>query len=314
MGIVAGVGFANLDMIYSDIQALPKEGEEVYAKNFAIKLGGGVPATLTNLKRLGVPTKVVTFLGNDVFSKFVSSELKRYGVTYKNLYEGCEIPVNLTTTMLTKHDRTFLSYRSPIQFSDETFEAVEKELSGADIIEMHQDFLDVYRRIKKENPSVRMVFDCGWEEDLSIEKYRGYLELADYYTPNKKEALKITGESSVRGAARVLGQFFDDVVIKLDRDGCYYWNKITQKEMIIPPMPDVISVDSTGAGDAFLSGFIYGLIHKCSVPQCILYGNITGGTCVQGYGCLTKYVNEKELLEKADEMTAPEKPTGAAAI
>ena len=37
-----------------------------------------------------------------------------------------------------------------------------------------------------------LVFDCGWDDNLSLENYKEHLELADYYTPNQKEALKIT--------------------------------------------------------------------------------------------------------------------------
>ena len=71
---------------------------------------------------------------------------------------------------------------------------------------------------------------------------------------------------------------------------------------VIPPMQGVVAVDSTGAGDAFMSGFMYGLYHDYPLDQCIRFGNVTGGTCVQGVGCLTKYVNEQQLLEKAAEL------------
>lgn len=59
-------------------------------------------------------------------------------------------------------------------------------------------------------------------------------------------------------------------------------------------------IDATGAGDAFLSGFMYGLYHDYPVEQCIRFGNVTGGICVQGMGCLTKFVGETELLRLFD--------------
>ena len=57
---------------------------------------------------------------------------------------------------------------------------------------------------------------------MSLEQYQDYLSLADFYLPNRKEALKITGKSTVEEAAKVLSDFFEDVTIKLDRDGCYH--------------------------------------------------------------------------------------------
>ena len=67
----------------------------------------------------------------------------------------------------------------------------------------------------------------------------------------------------------------------------------------VPAMKNVRAVDSTGAGDAFMSGFMYGLYYNYPVEQCVRFGNVTGGTCVQEIGCLTKYVNEGKLLELA---------------
>ena len=58
-------------------------------------------------------------------------------------------------------------------------------------------------------------------------------------------------------------------------------------------------VDSTGAGDAFMSGFIYGLYHHYPIEQCIKFGNVTGSACVQGMGCISNFVNEEQLLEIA---------------
>ena len=62
--------------------------------------------------------------------------------------------------------------------------------------------------IKTEKRWLYQIFDTGWEDDLTLEKYRDYLEIADYYIPNQKEAMKITGTSSVEAAADVLSEFF----------------------------------------------------------------------------------------------------------
>ena len=53
---IAGIGCTNVDILYSGIDRLPNEGEEIYAKHFSLQLGGGVPATLINLGRLGIKT------------------------------------------------------------------------------------------------------------------------------------------------------------------------------------------------------------------------------------------------------------------
>jgi sugar/nucleoside kinase (ribokinase family) len=69
---------------------------------------------------------------------------------------------------------------------------------------------------------------------------------------------------------------------------------------VIPSIPEYVHRDSTGAGDAFLAGFLYGLYHDCSAQECVLFGNITGGKCVTAVGCLTAWCTEQELLETAE--------------
>lgn len=295
MNYVAGVGKANFDILYSQISRLPREGEEVYSRGFQIQLGGGAPATLINLQRLGVKVKLATFLGNDIFSGFVKEELDKNGVEYRNLYRGDGIPLSVTSAMITEHDRTFVSYSDKIRMTEELKEEIYSHLHGAKIVEMCPGYLDVYRRLKAEG--TRLILDVGWDDQLSIEKYKEYLELADYFTPNQKEAMKMTRTTSVKDAARCLADYFKEVIIKMDREGCLYMKD--HRMTVIPPLPGIKAVDSTGAGDAFLSGFIYGIFYGYSTVESIRFGNVTGGTCVQGIGCLSKYVTEDELIRKA---------------
>ena len=83
-----------------------------------MQLGGGVPAVMIHLKRLGVPVQFSTFLGRDRFSRFARTQLKKAGVTFQNLYHGSGMPVNVTSVAITPNDRTFLSYRDEVVITD----------------------------------------------------------------------------------------------------------------------------------------------------------------------------------------------------
>ena len=58
----------------------------------------------------------------------------------------------------------------------------------------------------------KLVFDMGWDGEMSLEKYKECLEVADFYTPNTKEALKITGTDTVEKAADILSDYFEYVI------------------------------------------------------------------------------------------------------
>ena len=146
---------------------------------------------------------------------------------------------------------------------------------GAKLVQMQEGFLPVYRKLHEEGTI--LIFDMGWDDELSFEKYGDYLRLADYYTPNTKEALKITGRDTPEEALRVLAEYFEH-------------------PRLLRNIPEFTCKDSTGAGDAFLAGLMYGLYHGYPFADCVRFGNITGGKSVTGVGCLTEYVQESELL------------------
>ena len=302
MRYVAGVGIVNCDLLYSGMPRLPAEGEEVFSRGFDMQLGGGVPAIMINLTRLGIPVQFSTFLGQDHFSSFARMQLEKQRVPYRNLYEGDGMPVNVTSVAVTPGDRTFISYHDAFSVTDKMKEQIYEQFRGACIVRMHNRLYDVYSRLKKENPDVILVMDTGWDDCMSLETYGDYLELADYYTPNCKEALKLTGTSDPYAAAEVLSRYFHEAIVKLGPGGCLLRSGTT--EAVLPAVPGVDAVDATGAGDAFTAGFIYGLYHGYCVRDSILFGNITGGECVRKVGCLSGYLTEPELLRIADTLRA----------
>ena len=292
---VSGFGKVNVDLIFRDMPRLPDLGEEIYTENFSLCLGGGIPATLLNVGRLGVNSRIVTLLSDDMFSSFARNEFIKAGASPVNLYGGEKIPVNLTSVILTPGERTFVSYGLPDGGADE--ESIYENLKGSAICGMQKECLNVYRRLHEDG--TKLVLDTGYLDDLSIETMRDYLEIADYYTPNRKEALKITGCDNERDAALKLSEFFNDVIIKLDKDGCLIYNK--DGFTFVRSIDEYKCVDSTGAGDAFLAGFIYGLYHNAPIEKCVLYGNLTGGKCVSAIGCTTAYLTESELLSLSEK-------------
>lgn len=295
MAFIAGAGATNVDLLYQGFDRLADVGEELYCKDFSLQLGGGLPATLINLGRLGIETKIATELGNDIFSNFAKEKFIENGVTPTNLYEGKKIPLNITSAIILPKDRTFYSYgKGTIEPDEKAMETFYTIATGSKICMMQLGgFLPVYKKLKEEGTI--LVLDTGWDDEMSFEKYDEYLRIADYYTPNRKEALRITGTDNEKDAAYALKKYFDKVVVKVDADGCIGIDG--DDYFFCPSIEEFKNVDSTGAGDAFLAGFMYGLFYDYPLKDCIEYGNITGGKAVTAVGALSGFVTEKELLE-----------------
>ena len=92
----------------------------------------------------------------------------------------------------------------------------------------------------------------------------------------------------------MLAEDFEHPLVKLDKDGCLILED--GRPRLLRNIPEFTCKDSTGAGDAFLAGLMYGLYHGYPFADCVRFGNITGGKSVTGVGCLTEYVQESELL------------------
>ena len=298
MSFIAGAASANVDLLYENMPRLPAPGEEIYTDRFSLQLGGGLAATLINLGRLGVPARIATELGDDMFSEFARSRFTAAGVEPLNLYHGDKIPVNITSAVILPGDRSFISYgKGDLEAGDDALEAFYRMATGAKICLMTTGgFTEVYKKLKSEGTT--MVLDMGWDDELSFDKFAAEFGIADYYTPNRKEAQKLTGRDDPYEAARELKKRFENVVVKVDRDGCIGIDS-DGNEFFCPSLDRFVNVDSTGAGDAFLAGFCYGLFHDKPLKRCIEFGNVTGGKAVTAVGALSAYVTEEELLELA---------------
>lgn len=294
MSFIAGAAATNVDLLYENMPKIPDAGEEVYTNRFSLQLGGGLPATLINLGRLGIPARIATELGDDLFSSFAREKFEENGVTPLNLYKGGAIPVNITSAILLAHDRSFVSYGKGEMTNDsQACESFYRMAHGAKICLMTAGgFADVYRRLHDEGTVT--VLDMGWDDEMSFEKYADLFEIADYYTPNRKEAMRLTGCADPYRAAEALRPYFERVVVKVDKDGCIGADE--SGTFFVPSIDTFKHTDSTGAGDAFLAGFCYGLFHDYPLRDCILFGNVTGGKAVTAVGALSAYVTESELL------------------
>ena len=265
MPFIAGAGATNVDLLYADMPKIPDIGEEVYTNKFSLQLGGGLPATLINAGRLGIEAKIATELGNDIFSEFAKKKFEENNVAPTNLYSGNEIPLNITSAIILKNDRSFITYgKSSFEPDENAAEKFYNIATGAKICLMAPGgFLDVYRKLKAEGTI--MVLDMGWDDELTFEKYGELFEIADYYTPNQKEALTVTGCDNAKDAAYALKKYFDKVVVKVDKDGCIGIDG--DDYFFCPSLEQFKNVDSTGAGDAFLAGFIYGLFYDYPLKE-----------------------------------------------
>ena len=152
---------------------------------------------------------------------------------------------------------------------------------------------------KKNYNNITISLDTNDDpEDRWGDEIYKILNNIDIFLPNKKEALKITKESNTGNALNKLSKKVKVVVIKLGsegyiaRNGDNYYNG------------DSLSAnfkDSTGAGDNFNAGFIYGYINNLGIEKSLKIANIVGAKSVEyigGVGNKEKFFELKKLVRK----------------
>ena len=288
--IVAVIGQMNVDLIYKDINRFPNEGEEVFATDFKIELGGGPMVIPIMLSRLGIPVKLGTYFGDDFQSRIASDLLNDIRFHYvETLKTRKKHPVVVTCVITTEAERSFVCYNEGADELDCGPESIYEFYKSSSICFCPQD-LSVARKLKDEGKI--LVFDVGWTDDLSFQKIGEHLRVCDYFTPNEKEAEKLTGTHDPLVMLDRLEAYTKTPIVNLGRRGCIV--KLDSKYIHVPGLK-FNTIDPTGAGDNFLTGLIYGLYHELPLVDCIRYGNIMGGLCTEVLGCFRWDLNPQMI-------------------
>jgi ribokinase len=114
--------------------------------------------------------------------------------------------------------------------------------------------------------------------------------------PNVIELELLTGKDDYcKGADLMVGRGIRIVAVKLGDEGCYVTDG--RERHFIDPF-EVEVVDTTGAGDAFCAGFLYGLVKDKNLFECGKLGNFVASRSVMKMGARTglPFVKDLELF------------------
>ena len=290
---VSAVTQLNIDVLYSDIPSPILLGKEVLAGRFDLQLGGGPQATILTLAHLGIPTRLGLFYGDDIQSKLGLIMLEEMGYRdYRNMNYNGGHPTVVTSVMSYPEDRAFLAYNELASDRDLSAEELYAFHKGSKIC--HAPANETVLK-KLRDDGVRMILDVGWDEALSFdEKYRHILPYVEVFAPNDKEAMLITGANDVYTALKILAKEVNYPIIKTGKAGCIAMLDKTPVE--IPAVSGFTCIDTTGAGDAFMAGLIFGMYQEWQMIDCIRMGNVLGGNAVTALGCLASRKTREQAM------------------
>ncbi len=142
--------------------------------------------------------------------------------------------------------------------------------------------------------------------DIALDDLKAVLTKVDVLTINDEEARQLSGEYSLRKAARVIQEMGPQfLVIKKGEHGALLFNG--EKVFFCPALPLEVVFDPTGAGDSFAGGFA-GYLAKTNnisfenMKRAIVYGSATASYCVEKFGIeKIKSINSQDVHERVAE-------------
>jgi ribokinase len=261
--------------------------------------GGGAANAAITFARQGLKTGAVIKVGADESGEAVILNLKRERVVpfaARDKRTGTAYSVALLTG---GGERTILSYRGAsedLSRRDIPFNKLSARwaylVPGALPLVLMKELIV---SLKKRGTSVAMN-PSGAYVAMGAEKLRPLLAQLDVVIVNREEATLLTGIDFSK--ERKVFKKFDDLVPGLAvvtdgprgakvSDGRYLYTAETFKEKKL--------VDRTGAGDAFGSGFIAGLIHKRDVHYALRLASANATAVVEVVGAQTGILTKKDL-------------------
>ncbi len=291
------VGRYFCDLIFTCLQELPRLGHEVYSREFHLVPGGVYSPALT-LTRLGIHIIWPSFFGSDPFSQFVKNRAIEEGVDGSFFSDLTEPSLKITVAFSFSGERAFLSYMDPdppLPYLELITENKPKWLYITHLM-IGRELNDLVQAAKDSGTKIYM--DCQ-ANDYSIddEELINAIKSVDYFSPNLEEAKRLTNSKNLESALEILGKYAQSLIIKLGKQGCIYKSG---KKMIRSKAIPVNAVDTTGAGDNFNCGFLFGQITGHSLEQSLQLGNICGGLSVQSYGGASFDINSNMIKELLD--------------
>lgn len=282
---VIGFGALNVDKLYR-VERIASAGEESFITGYDEAPGGSAANTVVGLARLGVNVGYVGKVGNDSEGDLLLQDFSDEGVDTDGVVVSQEGRSGVVMGFIDPRGERTL-YVDPGVNDTLGFEEIDLEyVSNAEYIHVTsfvgEKPFEAQKQTLKRLKNIKLSFDPG-----EIYVRRGLTAmmplLKESYVvlPNENEIRLLTGNNYEQGAKALIDEGVQVVAVKLGDKGCYVTDGA---EDYLIESYEVKVVDTTGAGDAFCAGFLYGLAKERDLYTCGRLGNFTASRKIGDVG------------------------------
>jgi len=329
---VIGLGALNIDKIgqvehilgdgetaidREHVEHIPRyrEAEPKWAGTFP---GGSAANTIYGLSKLGISTGFIGAVGDDAEGKILLQDFQKAGVDTSQIRVK---PKAKTGSALCLSDK--LNFRK-ISVSRATANSL-LATNDIDLDYLNQtkvlhisSFVDdaqlkvLLELVDKSDSSVKISFSPGeLYATKGLKALSPILARTHVLFINESEVQQLTEEDISAGAESCIKHGCHIVVVTLGKGASYKtvmassYIRNTETEYVIEPSNKNImsDLDTIGAGDAFATGFLYGLLKEKALDECSRLGDIVAQFCISKMGARQGLPTLKELAQRYRELS-----------
>jgi ribokinase len=295
---IAVVGSANIDLTTFTNQ-FPRPGETIFAQRFDLGFGGKGANQAVAACLCGAEVFMVARVGSDLFGPATIENFRKQGIdaTHVKQVEGLSSGVAPIFVEASGQNRILVVKGANDALKPADVDAAADVLKSADciVLQFEIPLETVYYTVAfAHRHGIRCIVNPAPAQPADMRA----LKDLDYFVPNESEAEAITGlpvknaEDAKKCAEKLLAGGIRRVIITLGangsllagRDGCEH----------VPPFA-VKSVDSTGAGDAFIGSFAVFLGEGVPEGEAVRRANLYAALSTTGVGTQKSFYDRKRF-------------------
>ena len=284
---IAVIGSANVDLT-TFAERFPKPGETIFGQRFDLGFGGKGANQAVAARLCGAEVFMMARVGDDLFGPSTIKNFENLGIdaTHVRQLEGVSSGVAPIFVEPSGQNRIIVVKGANDELKPADVDAAAEMLKTVDciVLQFEVPLKTVYHTIKFArrngircilNPAPAQPIDPGAVADL------------DYFVPNEHEAEAISGmpvrtlDDAKSCASRLLASGIRRVMITLGANGSLLAGNEAMEHV---PAFKVTSIDSTGAGDAFIGSFATFLGEGMPEREAVKRANLYAGLSTTGIG------------------------------
>jgi len=293
---VVGFGALNLDKLYR-VNRIARAGEEIFVKGLTISPGGSAANTVVGLARLGARTGYIGKLADDPEGEYLLEDLRREEVDVRRISLSSNGRSGVCIGFIDDSGERVL-YIDPGVNDSLTFSELQMSYVDSSKFLHLTSFVgkvpfNAQKHLLRSLARPCVCLDPGEiYARKGLEALRPMLRKTTVFLPNEKEMSMLTKKDYRNGSKTLLGMGVEVMAVKLGSRGCYVTDG---KESYLVPAFTKKPKDTTGAGDAFCAGFIYGLLNQKDLYTCGKLGNLVASRCIRKYGARAGLPSKSDL-------------------